>query len=326
MRILVIKLGALGDVVRTLPIAEALKKKYPNSEITWITKNNALQLFENNPFVDKVFAVPFTKNEKFDILYNFDIDKEAASLALKIKADKKCGFYAEGDYPAAFNIGAEYYLNTLFDDKLKKNNRKTYQQMMFETAELEYKKEMPKIYFTNKDLEYAENFLKENKINKNKLIGIHIGSSPRWPSKAWGNERIEEFVKQAAEIGYEVLLLAGPDDIEKQKKLIKDLEKYNIKIYTNNPYNSIKEFIALLNLCQKMICSDSFALHISLALKKSTIGLFFCTTPHEIEDYGLLKKIIAPLYQDFFPEKQDQYSEELVNSISTEEVFKALKN
>jgi len=38
----------------------------------------------------------------------------------------------------------------------------------------------------------------------------------------------------------------------------------------------------------------------------------------------LLKKLVSPLLYDFFPEKQDIYSEKLVNSISVEEVLKAL--
>lgn len=324
MKIVIIKLGALGDVVRTLPIAEAIKKKYPNTEITWITKKNALELFEGNNNIDKSFAIPYKTSEVFDILYNFDIEKEATSLAETLIADKKYGFYADGAYPMAFNLGAEYYLNTLFDDELKKSNRKTYQQMMFDAAELAYNKEMPKINLNNENLEYAKNFLKENNLRGKRLIGLHIGSSPRWPSKAWSNDRIKEFAMKINKKGHQLLLLAGPDDIEKQKTILQDLKKQYTPIITNNPYNSLKEFSALVNLCEKIICSDSLALHISLAMKKPTIGLFFCTTPHEVEDYGLLTKIVSPLYESFFPEKQDQFSEELINSISVDEVLNHL--
>ena len=326
MKILIIKLGALGDVVRTLPIAEALKKKYPNSEITWLTKQNALELFENHPFVNKAFAIPFITQNKFDILYNFDIEKEATNLAKEIEADKKLGFYIEASYPTAFNLGAEYYLNTLFDDELKKTNKKTYQEMMFEAAELAYNKEKPTINLNKKDIDYAQDFVKKNQIDIKKLIGIHIGGGgTRWPSKAWSTEKIKEFVIKAKEKCYEIFLLAGPDEIEKQQSLLEELKDKNIKIYTNNPNNTIKQFSALVNLCQKIICSDSFSLHISLAMQKPTIGLFFCTTPHEVEGYGLLKKIIAPLFDKFFPEKQDQFSEELINSISAEDVLSILE-
>ena len=89
MNILIIKLGAKGDVIRTLPIAKALKENYKNSNITWITKSNAAELISNSPFIDKTYVLPFQTDEQFDMLYNFDIEEEATHLAKEIKASKK---------------------------------------------------------------------------------------------------------------------------------------------------------------------------------------------------------------------------------------------
>jgi len=152
-----------------------------------------------------------------------------------------------------------------------------------------------------------------------------MGSGKRWPSKAWAEEKVKEFIKKAKEKCYEILLFGGPDEIEKHEKLTKELESEGIKVYRNNPENTDREFFSLVNLCKTLVCSDSFALHVSLALKKPTITLFFCTSPNEVEDYGLSKKIISPLLYDFFPEKQDQFSEELVNSISAEQVLNEVR-
>ena len=326
MKIVIIKLGALGDVVRTLPLAKAIKTKHKSSKLYWITKKESLELFENNPYVDKVFILPYKGKEHFDILYNFDIDDEVTSLAKSISADKKYGFYKEGDYPSSFNLGAEYYLNTLFDDQLKRENRKTYQEMMFEAAELPYSKEPPEIYLTEKDIKYSQDFIKKYNIKTENLIGIHMGASQRWPSKAWSKEKLKEFIILAKNKGYEIILFAGPDEIKKQSELIKELEQEKIKVYTNNPNNTKREFVSLVNICKKIVCSDSLALHIALALKKPTIGLFFCTTPYEVEGYGLLKKIISPLFNKYFPEKQDQYIEELVNSIPAQEILDAIED
>lgn len=324
MKICIIKLGALGDVVRTLPILPALKERYPASEIYWITKENALQLFEGNPYVKKVFSLPCKITENFDALYNFDIENEATAIAKEIKAGKKYGFYSDSGYPAAFNLGAEYYLNTLFDDELKKSNRKTYQEMMFESAELDYKKQHCPVFLNEKDKKYANDFVLANKIDPKKLIGIHMGAGSRWPSKAWAKEKVIEFIIKSGEKSYEIILFGGPNEIKEHNKLFDELNKKGIKIHRNNPNNTLKEFASLVNVCKVMICSDSLALHISLALKKPTIGLFFCTSPYEVEDYSLLKKIVSPMLEEFFPEKMNQYDEELVNSISVNEVLKSL--
>ncbi|MEK6824550.1 MAG: hypothetical protein AABY02_01730, partial [Nanoarchaeota archaeon] len=59
----------------------------------------------------------------------------------------------------------------------------------------------------------------------------------------------------------------------------------------------------------------------ALGLGKKTIALFFCTSPHEVEGYGLLHKIISPYLYDYFPERSNEYSERLVKSISAEQVL-----
>jgi ADP-heptose:LPS heptosyltransferase len=325
-KIIIIKLGAKGDVVRTLPIAKALKSKYPNSQINWITKKSNSEFVKNCPYIDKVFVLPYKNKEKFDFLYNFDIEEDATSLAKSINADKKYGFYSEGGYASAFNFGAEYYLNTLFDDETKRTNKKTYQEMMFLACDLVYNNEPIEIVLTENCKKYADNFAKEHNLSTEKLIGIHIGSSPRWPSKAWPNNKIMEFIKKAKRENYELLLFGGPDDLQKQKKIIEDLEKEDIPIFRNFPDNTDMEFASLVNLCSFIVCSDSLALHVSLAMKKRTVCLFFCTSPDEVEGYGLLKKIVSPKLYDFFPERSDKYSKYLVNSISVEEVLKAVKS
>jgi heptosyltransferase-2 len=327
-RILIIKLGAKGDVIRTLPVLIAIRERYPDSEITWITKPSCREILGTSPYISKIFTLPINLSEfaeEFDALFNFDIDEEASYLASTIKSRQKYGFFQKEGYLKTFNLPAEYYLNTFFDDDLKKTNSKTYQQMMFEIAELPYKKQHYAISLNKEDLDYAKNFVSSNNISS-RIIGIHIGSSKRWPSKSWHVERVTEFVRKIKNKGYDVILFGGLDEAEKQKKLIRELEEKGIKIFSNNPSNTDIQFFALLNLCDKIVCGDSFALHASLALKKPTICLFFCTSPDEIEDYGLLKKIVSPALYNFFPEKQDQYNEELTKSISANQVLNALED
>ena len=321
MKILIIKLGALGDVIRTFPLLSAIKEKYPNSEISWITKKNALDLLNSNPFIDNLYDLKQFSGGFFDILYNFDIDGEAIKLALKIKANKKYGFYSNQGFPAAFNFGAEYYLNTLFDDELKKTNKKTYQEMMFKVAELPYIKKHTPLFLTKKDRSYAKKFVLENKIDIKNLIGIHMGASKRWPSKKWPFSKLKEFIFKLKKIGYNVLIFGGPNERESISKLVSDLNFQGIEVYQNNPDNNLKEFISLVDICDHIVCSDSLAMHVGISLKKPTTALFFCTTPHEVEGYGYLRKIISPLFEKYFPEKQDQYIEELVNSISPDQVL-----
>ncbi len=325
MKVAIIKLGAKGDVIRTIPIVRTIKEKFPDSEISWITKENIKELLQGIPYVNKVPSIPYETKEQFDILYNFDIDDEATALAKEINAKEKFGFQNQDNFVTTFNLGAEYYLNTLFDDEIKKTNEKTYQEMMHMAAELDYKKQHAGIQLREQDLQYAEQFVQQNKIEKEKLVGIHLGASPRWPSKTWHKSCLKEFIKKAKEKNYQILLFGGPDEIEEHTALVKELNESNIKIFKNDPHNTDGQFVSLVNSCKSMICSDSFALHIAIALKKPTIGLFFCTSPNEVEPYGYLRKIISPLFYEIFPEKQDQYNEELMKGITPDEVIATLE-
>lgn len=322
MRIVIIKLESLGDVVRTLLIAIAIKKKFPKSELSWVTKRSAEEIVRKCKEIDFVYSAPEYPKGDFDILYNLDIESTATSLASVIKAKLKKGFYSSDGFPMAFNSGSEYYINTIFDDELKKHNKKTYEEMIFMAADISYNKEHFELLLSSNEKKYAKEFMKKNKIKTNKkIIGIHIGSSPRWPSKSWHENNIEKFIKLAKEKGFEIILFAGPDDVKKQIKILKNLEKVDIKVYANNPNNTILEFASLLDLCDFVICSDSLALHVSLALNKNTIALFFCTSPDEIESFGKLIKLVSPKLYEFFPERMNEYNDDLKLSIKPEEVL-----
>ncbi len=56
-RILVVRLGAMGDIIHTLPAVASLKRSYPDSEITWAVEPRWTPLLEGNPFVDRLLRV-----------------------------------------------------------------------------------------------------------------------------------------------------------------------------------------------------------------------------------------------------------------------------
>ena len=57
MKFLIIRIGAIGDVIMTTPILKALKKKYPDSEITYIVGKWSMEVLENNPYIDWIHII-----------------------------------------------------------------------------------------------------------------------------------------------------------------------------------------------------------------------------------------------------------------------------
>lgn len=320
-KILIIKLGAIGDVLRTTPILKTLKEKYgKNIHISWLVKEESKDLLKNNPLIDRILTYSLDsilrlQYEKFDILLSLEVDIPGIAISNLIKADKKYGYFLDKDgHPNYFNEGSKFYLERVFSNYINKSNKKNQLEMLHEIIELPYKKQDYILNLTEEELSYGEKF------KKNKLIGINISSGDRWSNKSWDKNKIIELVKKIKrETNYSVILLGG----KQEESLLNELKRKILYVTINNPENTLREFASTINQCDIIVTGDTLALHLALALKKKTIALFFCTPDWEIENFDYLKKIVSPLLlQNFF---SDEYNKELVNSISTYQVFQKIK-
>ena len=57
MDILIIKLGAIGDVIRTTSILQELKAKYKNCKIDWVTRNESFDVLKNNHLISNIYLM-----------------------------------------------------------------------------------------------------------------------------------------------------------------------------------------------------------------------------------------------------------------------------
>ena len=76
-RILIIKLAAAGDVLRTTPLLRGLRRAFPDSHITWLTESEVVPLLEGVAEIDRLQPYNFESvlqlsHETFDQLYCFD--------------------------------------------------------------------------------------------------------------------------------------------------------------------------------------------------------------------------------------------------------------
>lgn len=325
-KILILKLGAMGDVIRTTTILPALKKKYGQAaKITWVVAEESKELLKGNKYIDQVLVynqetILRLSQEKYDILLSLEVAPPATLVANKVKAGEKYGYYFNEDgHPSCFNNEAKQYLETVFSNKVNLQAKKTYQEMIFEVADLSYENQEYILNLDDNEVGYGKNLIKSDK----KVIGINVGAGGRWSSKSWHPSRIIELVKEISKKDvYEVILLGGKKEEDAKKEIASALLKAGIKVLQNNSANTAREFMSVINACDLIITNDSLALHIAIGLKKKTIALFFVTAPWQIETYGRVKIISSKLLEKHFMD--DQYHENLIKSIPVEEVLKSL--
>ena len=91
--ILILKFGALGDVVRTSFFAEPMYKE-KNVNIYWFTSEAAITLIANNPFIKKISTdIKDFYNIDFDIVYNLEDELNFSELIQNLKYKKIIGAY-----------------------------------------------------------------------------------------------------------------------------------------------------------------------------------------------------------------------------------------
>jgi heptosyltransferase-2 len=71
-----------------------------------------------------------------------------------------------------------------------------------------------------------------------------------------------------------------------------------------------------------LISGDSLPMHIALGSRIKCLSIFICTSPWEIFDYGLQRKIVSPLLDQYFYKRN--YNREAVESIMVEEVYNVI--
>src|SRR3982751_2713860 len=57
MRVLIVKLGSIGDIVHTLPALAALRAGLPNAEISWVAERSSSEILKDNPVLDRLIEV-----------------------------------------------------------------------------------------------------------------------------------------------------------------------------------------------------------------------------------------------------------------------------
>src|SRR5262245_58514022 len=95
-RLLIIKLDAMGDVLRTTALLPALAKAHPNASIVWITRPESVPLLENNPYLHEIIpygedALVMLMSRTFDRVINLDAGAVSTGLATMARGTKKDG-------------------------------------------------------------------------------------------------------------------------------------------------------------------------------------------------------------------------------------------
>lgn len=318
-RILVIKLGALGDVLRTTALLPGLKAAWPHGHVTWVTRDSGVRLLANQPLIDRL--LPFNAEtichlecEQFDLCLSLDKEPGPAALALRVSARQRRGIgLSRFGTVFPFNPECAEYFRLGLDDHLKfRQNAKTHQQLLYEAVGLRYAGQRYRLYPTAANHRRAEHrWIAAGVQPHETVIGLNTGAGEAFVNKAWSPER---FARLAAALarrhGWRVALLGGPAELSRNRRidalcghLTRDVAGRAVPAVVNvcdqarrsGPPLTELDFAALVQRCQVVVTGDTLGMHVAIAAEIPCVVLFGPTCPQEIELYGRGTRIVTDL-------------------------------
>ena len=265
-KILIIRFGAIGDVVHSTALFRSLKKYNSKFKIYYLTFKTPAELIQNDPDLDKVIIAE-GKTYKALIKLAQELRKEKFDLCINLQPSIKTRIFS-------FIIGAKYNLT------YKKTFKLHAVENFWRTATPLFKdlildKEL-KLYIPQEARDKA--FTLVNKA----IVGFNIGVSStrqgrRWPIHYW-KELADKLVKK---YNCEIFLTGSRDDAE----IIAQLEGLpNIKSFVGKL--GLLENAALLSQCNLILSSDTGPLHIATALGVPCIGFYGAAPVSRTGPYG----------------------------------------
>ena len=333
MKILIVKLGALGDVLRTTPLLTAFQKTYPDAQVTWLVDPANSDVLKGNPLIHRLVpysekAVAALGSGHFDAAVNLDKEPEALSAIAAVNATRKMGFGKSSDGRVIpLDASSEYAVRLGIDDELKfRLNRKTYQEISFEQVGLKFKGEE---YLFEPDTVSAARATASLRTQGygtafvgRPVIGINTGSGRRFAGKRLPTSSLVTLANLFLDrMGATVFLLGGEDEIERNREIQKMISRPVI----NTGSHPIGVFAAIVRECDAVISGDTTAMHVAIAVKVPVVAYFASTCASEIELYGRGQKVVsaiecAPCYKRVCP-----IDEQCMKDMEPEKLFGAAR-
>lgn len=318
MDLLVIKTGALGDVVRTTSILPGLARRHRGVRITWVTAHGAHDLVRGHRLVARTVGIdPHDARSieaagdelaatAWDRVLSFDDEEPLCRLASRLGGrggdGRLSGAYLDGlgvrryteDVAPWFDMGLLSVHGKEEADRLKLANRESHPAIFARMLGIEMGE--PELVLPPGALAFAEAFATRTGLaaSAGPVIGLNTGSGGRWESKKLTEERTLELATELARaLGGQAtfLLCGGPEEEQRNARIGHGLTAADLRWIDAGTRNSLLEFTALVARCQLMITSDSLALHLAITQKVPVLAFFAPTPAHEIELYGRGEKV-----------------------------------
>ncbi len=287
MNTLIVKVGATGDVVRTTPLLSRLK-----GQVTWLTASKNTVLLEGLNCDLRCFSWEEREralDTRYDLGINLEDTLDVGQFLKTLRCKEIFGAYVDSNNSLRYTENSRCW----FDLSLISS----YGRHEADRLKFLNRQSYQDMIFNGLGLRFAgEPYLLPEPIETGLSgdVAIAADAGHVWPMKKW----------------------AYYDELKRR------LEDQGLIVNVLPKRPSLLEHLSDVQNHRCLVGGDSLPMHLALGTGTRCVTLFTCTSPWEIYDYGIQKKLVSPLLEEFFYKRG--YDERATTAIGVDEVLGAV--
>ena len=273
-RILIIRLGPLGETVLMTPVIRAMRQGFPDAHIACMIDPIRTDLVSANPHLNEV--IPYQSSVPRLI---YGMAKRSFQLAVVLQPTFRLvlhTFLARIPYRVGLetNAGGRRLLHLAAPNNTNQHETARYLDVV-RVLGIEFESDEPEVFVDQKTQAWACEFLCSAKINADSLlIGLNPGAGTTY--RRWSKERLAE-VGNWLQVEYnaQLCISGGPREANLPHELAALINGETTVITGTTPL----QLAAIIQKCNLFISNDTGPMHLSTAVKTPTIALFGASNP-----------------------------------------------
>jgi heptosyltransferase I len=311
-KVLVLRLSAVGDVIRVLPAVKALKQSHPASFVTWVVEEPSKPLLESQPEVDEVILFPRRRwaegikspkgvwrtigevrrfilglrRRKFDAALDFHGILKSGLISFVSGAPIRVGFDRRSTQEGNFIFSNVKV--TLPERKMSRiqKNFALVKRMGLKTEEFN-----PKLHIPSEESEAVESFFGHlPKPLPRPIIAIHPGTSPKTSYKRWMSLRYSRLADRLIhELRASVVFTWGPQELDLVEGIRRRMEEESV---LGPRTESLTQLAEVFRRCDVYVGGDTGPMHVASFMGIPVVVIYGPTDPVVNEPFGPCKKVM----------------------------------
>ena len=275
-RILVVRMGPLGETLQTTPVLSALRNRMPDAYIAMMVTSDREDLISVNPNLDRVILyqksapklISTLREHRFEMVLILQPTFRLVLLTFLAGIKHRVGF--------STNSGGKLLLTTAVVNNQDQHETDRYLDVVRAIGILPVTNEI-EMHVVESASRWAVAFLQDSGVSKERLlIGLNPGGF--WPKRRWAKERFVQLADLlSSEYNAQVLITTGHSEARIGGE-IAELMRHEPVVVENTTSMRIT---AMIQQCHLLVSNDTGPMHIGISVGTPTIGLFGQSNPRK---------------------------------------------